>query len=60
MSEDETNNSLEILISWAFHKDDRVWRFICFLALEIETEDANLWLSDIINQNYPELSERET
>lgn len=57
MSQDETDNSLDFLISWSFSKQDRVWRFISYLSLGVETTDANLWLSDIINQNYPELIE---
>jgi len=58
MTEDERNNSLEFSINWNFNDQDRVWRFICFLVLGVETTDADLWLTDISNHNL-QLIERE-
>ncbi len=52
---DEERNYLEISNNWNFSSEFRVWRFVCYLALGIETTDADLWLTDIVNHNFPEL-----
>jgi hypothetical protein len=53
MTEDEERSSLEFVTNWHFNNENRLWRFVCLLEFGIESMDANLWLSDIYNHNFP-------
>lgn len=51
MSSDARTNGMNVSNSWHFDDQFRLWRFVCFLGLGVESTDAHLWLTDIVNQN---------